>query len=74
MKIAISGTRNGQDWPPAGGTIDLPDNEATQLITAGIAADPSADEQEVAVGESPETATAPDTAEKRGRGRPRKQE
>jgi hypothetical protein len=28
MTIDVSGTRNGQPWPPRGTVIDLPDDEA----------------------------------------------
>lgn len=28
----VSGLRNGKPWPPPGHTIELPDDEATQLI------------------------------------------
>lgn len=37
MKVAISGTRNGSDWPPIGGDIDVTKAEAEHLITAGYA-------------------------------------
>ena len=37
MLTTISGTRNGVDWPKAGGTIDVPDNEAADLIGTGLA-------------------------------------
>lgn len=37
MKLSISGSRNGQDWPGAGGSIDLPKAEAQDLIDARIA-------------------------------------
>lgn len=33
----ISGTRDGQDWPPRGSIVDLPDDEATQLCRGGMA-------------------------------------
>jgi len=56
MKVKISGTRNGEEWPDKGEVIDLPDDEAVQLLGQG-AAEP-ADEPE------PETATKP----KRARG------
>lgn len=69
MKVALSGTRNGKDWPPPGETIDLPDNEAAAMCAAGLA-DPVKDEPK------PETAKAPeDDVEKRAparRGRPPK--
>lgn len=38
MKVTLSGTRNGSDWPPAGGTVDLPDEEAADLVSGGLAA------------------------------------
>ena len=37
MKAVLSGTRNGADWPPIGGTIDLPQAEAEHLVAAGLA-------------------------------------
>jgi hypothetical protein len=43
MIAQISGTRNGEDWPRSGGFIDLPDDEAAQLVAnklARIPADP----------------------------------
>lgn len=33
----ITGTRDGVEWPLKGGTIDLPDHEAADLIGAGLA-------------------------------------
>lgn len=58
MNISMSGTRNGEDWPPAGETVDLPTGEAQHLVASGIASE---------VGDDPEveTATARDTAETR---------
>ncbi|MEK9524648.1 hypothetical protein MIU24_35595 [Streptomyces venezuelae] len=32
MKIKISGTRDGQEWPDRGDEIDLPEDEAEQLL------------------------------------------
>lgn len=34
VKVLIqpSGLRNGQPWPPRGGVIDLPDDEAVELL------------------------------------------
>lgn len=37
MKAGLTGTRNGQDWPPPGGTIELDDAEAADLVAAGLA-------------------------------------
>lgn len=33
----MSGTRDGQDWPPRGSTVDLPDDEAVALLHGGMA-------------------------------------
>lgn len=59
MKVNLSGTRNGEDWPRAGEITDIPTGEAQHLVASGIAED--------ATGPAPkvETAAAPDTAEKR---------
>jgi hypothetical protein len=58
MKVTMSGTRNGEDWPAAGATVDLPTGEAQHLVASGIA-------EEVDGTPEVETATASDTAEKR---------
>ncbi|MFN0028407.1 MAG: hypothetical protein ACKV2O_14695 [Acidimicrobiales bacterium] len=34
MKIKISGTRDGADWPAKGDTIDVPDDEAAALVAS----------------------------------------
>lgn len=60
MKVTMSGTRNGEDWPPAGEVVDLPTGEAQHLVASGIAEEVTADQDPPV-----ETATAPDTAEKR---------
>ncbi len=49
MRVNISGTRNGQDWPRVGESIDLPDAEAVDLLNAGLARPAPAPEPEVAV-------------------------
>lgn len=51
MTVQVSGMRNGTEWPPRGGTIDLPEDEALQYIGANMAVP--------AVESGPETATAP---------------
>lgn len=38
MLAGITGTRDGREWPQVGGTIDLPDLEAADLVAAGYAA------------------------------------
>lgn len=40
MRRQISGTRDGVDWPAPGESIDLPDDEAAQLIALGHAVVP----------------------------------
>lgn len=37
MKVQISGTRDGQEWAARGEEVDLPDNEAEQMVSAGLA-------------------------------------
>lgn len=58
MRVSISGTRSGQDWPPAGGTLVVDDAEGMHLCQGGLAEPVVEDETPV------ETATAP-VAEKR---------
>lgn len=50
MKVKISGTRDGVEWPDRGEIVDLPDGEAVALLAQGSA-------EPVGEGE-PETATA----------------
>ncbi|MFB8035878.1 hypothetical protein ACFC5Z_23605 [Streptomyces sp. NPDC056004] len=59
MRVAVSGTRNGEDWPPAGGVIDLPQSEAETLLAIGIAteADEEPAEENAAAPGGEETAT-----------------
>lgn len=45
----ISGTRDGQDWPPRGTVIDLPDDEAASLCQTGMAVPVPADDVRAAV-------------------------
>lgn len=52
MKVSLSGTRDGKDWPPVGGSVDLPGDEAAHLVSAGLAVP---DDEQPAV----EEATAP---------------
>lgn len=61
LKVAISGTRNGVEWPTRGGVVDLPASEAVDLINGGLA-------EPVKLEDAVETASAPsgdvETAEK----------
>ncbi len=65
MKVGISGTRSGQEWPRVGGVLECSDEEGAQLCAGGLAS-PVVDFGE-------EKAIEP-AAEKRGPGRPRKTE
>ncbi|MFG2747246.1 hypothetical protein ACGFY0_45345 [Streptomyces chartreusis] len=59
MKASLSGTRDGLAWPPAGQTVDLPEEEAAHLVSAGLAAE----DQGNGTAPAEETATPPDEAE-----------
>lgn len=61
MKALISGTRDGVEWPTVGESVDLPDGEARDMLTAGLVIPAGVDE--------PETATDPKPVEKRTRRR-----
>lgn len=61
MIAGISGTRNGVDWPPVGGSVDVPDAEAADLIRAGLASVP-----EKKSAPAPETAVAPKAETRKG--------
>jgi len=37
MLVTMSGTRNGVEWPTRGNPIELPDDEARQLIAQSMA-------------------------------------
>lgn len=37
LKVNVSGTRDGIEWPPMGGSVDLPESEAAQMVAAGLA-------------------------------------
>lgn len=44
MKAQVSGLRDGEPWPPVGGVIDVPDDEAVSLIAQSLATDDATDE------------------------------
>lgn len=44
MDAQISGTRDGEDWPPPGTVLDFPEAEARDLIAAGQGHEPKGDE------------------------------
>lgn len=69
MNISMSGTRNGEDWPPRGSVVDLPDDEAQHYIDNGTAEPaPGRDDEP-----DEERAVAPAPETRRGRGRPSKE-
>jgi hypothetical protein len=69
MLVTMTGTRNGAEWPPKGGEIDLPDGEAKDLCRGGLAEQVSAASTEP----DEERAVAPAPETRRGRGRPSKE-
>jgi len=87
MLMDMSGTHDGEPWPPAGGTVDLPELQAEKLIAAGLAEKwRSHDKKEpekpkgltkakveaATLEPEVESADAPAVPPKRGPGRPRK--
>jgi hypothetical protein len=62
MLRALSGFRDGVEWPPVGGVLDVPDAEADDLERIGVAERTRAKSTitpEAAVAVEPETAAAP---------------
>ncbi|MEE2568600.1 hypothetical protein V1638_04210 [Pseudarthrobacter sp. J64] len=57
MRIKVSGTRNGQDWPNPGDILDVPEGEAMSLIANGYAIFPDEEETATADTSTVETAT-----------------
>lgn len=60
MKVGLSGTRDGIEWPPRGSVIELPDAEAADYCAAGMA-EPVAEFKD-----DEEKAVVADDAEERG--------
>ena len=56
MLVGVSGSRNGEDYPPVGGVIDVTEQEARDWIYAGLAQ--AVDKQEPEAKQEPEQATA----------------
>lgn len=82
MRVSISGTRDGEPWPPAGQVVDLPDEEARHLCEGGLAVPavedndgpetavtPSAPETAAGTGVTAETPEAPAAEKRRARAR-----
>jgi hypothetical protein len=66
MVRKLSGTRDGQDWPAVGDTIDVPDDEGATLISQGNAEGVKKGAPEKAVtADEPETATGSGPYEER---------
>lgn len=58
LTAQLTGTRDGVDWPAKGEELDVPDDEAADLIHAGIA--------EPVVEDKTEKATAPKAEQRKG--------
>lgn len=67
LLASVSGTRDGVEWPPRCSVVDLPADEATSMVLAGMAEPVAAPVVESATDPRPgmESATAPRPA-KRG--------
>lgn len=37
LKVQLSGTRDGVSWPPVGTVVELPEDEARDMLTSGVA-------------------------------------
>lgn len=37
LRVGMTGARNGVEWPPRGAEMDLPEDEAQQMIAGGLA-------------------------------------
>jgi hypothetical protein len=67
LLITLTGTRNGEDWPPLGGLMDLPDDEAEGYVRNGYARYaerpvPAPEEDALADPEPEEAVVAPEEA------------
>ncbi len=59
MRVQVTGTRDGVEWPAPGSVVDLPDEEAASLIAGGMALRVAGQEPETASAPEPETAALP---------------
>ena len=58
LLVGMSGTRNGEDWPPQGSEMEVSDEEGAQLCSGGLAepvAEKDSDKAEKAVAPKAET-------------------
>ena len=53
MKVEMSGTRNGEEWPAPGGEVNLPKAEAVKLCDAGLAVPVAEWDEDVETREQP---------------------
>lgn len=65
MKVGISGTRSGVEWPPPGQTLEVDDEEGMHLCAGGLA-EPVAEPAKVWTATAPEPEQR-DANEKRAR-------
>lgn len=65
MTVDISGTRHGQEWPPRGEVVDLPDDEGAALCSSGMATPVAENKVEKAVAPEPEQRAAKKTPGRR---------
>lgn len=66
MKVGISGTRSGEDWPGPGGILDVDDEEGAALCAGGLA-EPVAEPQKVWTATAPEPEKRDETAKSRAK-------
>ena len=57
LKVTLSGTRDGVEWPAAGCSVDLPDDEAAQMVAAGLASAVDVAPVETATADTPKVET-----------------
>ncbi len=66
MIVGISGTRNGEEWPPKGAELTVPDAEAADLVAANLAVTVDAPAVESAAVDTKPAKRAAAKPEKRG--------
>ena len=67
MRIQISGTRSGVEWPPLGGILEVDDEEGRHLVEGGMA-EPVTDFRDA------ETAVVPKAEERSKESKPKEPE
>jgi hypothetical protein len=74
MRVQVSGQRNGEEWPPRGSVMELPDDEAVGYCQAGMAEPVTtfAQAETPAVPEPEKRGEPEPEPEKRSPGRPKK--